>query len=187
MVLQRIRSALDRLSIRALLQRFDKRQLQSQIDTHKLYLLTRLHADRLSGRPSELPSFCIAERHLCPSVHPRPMLAAGRPLPEDYAATVAAEAGRLGHEVRVLCFNDRRRNLIALCSDSLQRQGRARFLHWQPNDALGVTKLMHGILRRTGLAAGSGRTPQAASYAHGRSTRSYPAGCRRSEACCKPL
>jgi len=53
MVLQRIRSALDRLSIRALLQRFDKRQLQSQIDTHKLYLLTRLHADRLSGRPIE--------------------------------------------------------------------------------------------------------------------------------------
>jgi len=31
------------------------------------------------------------------------MPAAGRPLPEDYAATVAAEAGRLGHEVRVQC------------------------------------------------------------------------------------
>ena len=50
MVLQRIRSALDRLSVKALLQRFDERQLQSHIDTHKLYLLTRLHADRLSGR-----------------------------------------------------------------------------------------------------------------------------------------
>ena len=65
MVLQRIRNALDRLSVKAILQRFDKRQLQAQIDTHKLFLLTRLHTDRTPG-----PCPVVASPLACPTCRP---------------------------------------------------------------------------------------------------------------------
>lgn len=70
MVFARIRQLVDRLSAKAIFNRLDKRKLQNELDTHKLYLVTS-HFDRLK---------------------------AGRVFGDSYVQDLAAEAQKLGHE-----------------------------------------------------------------------------------------
>ncbi|KAL0028686.1 hypothetical protein WJX79_010548 [Trebouxia sp. C0005] len=70
MVFARIRQLVDRLSVKAIFNRFDKRKLQNELDTHRLYLVTS-HFDRLK---------------------------AGGVFSDSYVQDCAAEAQKLGHE-----------------------------------------------------------------------------------------
>ncbi|KAL0052035.1 hypothetical protein WJX82_006842 [Trebouxia sp. C0006] len=70
MVIARIRQLVDRLSVKAIFNRLDKRKLQNELDTHRLYLVTS-HFDRLK---------------------------AGRVCGDSYVQDLAAEAQQLGHE-----------------------------------------------------------------------------------------
>ena len=75
-------------SVKALMNRFDKRSLQMQIDTHKLFLLTSYHARQQAGESSAAtPALLSAKSTLRRSV------------PADYQAIIA-EAGTLQHEVK---------------------------------------------------------------------------------------
>ena len=85
----------DRLSVKAIFNRFDKRKLQNELDTHRLYLLTS-HFDRLAAgaqevKPDSLPAY--------KSLFPHTASRVGRELGQHYVEELAAEAQRLGHEV----------------------------------------------------------------------------------------
>ena len=77
-------------SVKALMNRFDKRSLQMQIDTHKLFLLTSYHARQQASE-------CSAAKLAPLSAKPT----SGRSVPADYEA-ITAEASTLQHKVKAL-------------------------------------------------------------------------------------
>ena len=77
-------------SVKALMNRFDKRGLQMQIDTHKLFLLTSYHARQQAGESSAAKLAPLSAKST-----------SRRRVPADYEAIIA-EAGTLQHKVEVL-------------------------------------------------------------------------------------
>lgn len=89
----------DRLSVRAIFNRLDKRKLQYELDTHRLYLITS-HFDRLHTgdhkscfKPHTEPIF------LGQYLRIKKLELAGEDFGEQYVQKLAAEAQQLGHEV----------------------------------------------------------------------------------------
>ena len=77
-------------SVKALMNRFDKRSLQMQIDTHKLFLLTTYHARQQAGESSAAKPAQLSAKST-----------SKRSVPADYKAIIA-EAGTLQHKVNAL-------------------------------------------------------------------------------------
>lgn len=87
----------DRLSVKAIFNRLDKRKLQNELDIHRLYLVTS-HFDRLTA--GGYTPFCV-KSGICHNLCTCMSIYAGTSLGENYVQDLAAEAQKLGHEVKL--------------------------------------------------------------------------------------
>lgn len=99
---------LERLSIKALSQRLEKRRLQQEMDFHKLFLMTRHYQDVQQGGPqcTFQWSFQTKTRLGCgQNNHSNNELSCfpGLSIPADYVESLNEEATQLGLEVFWMC------------------------------------------------------------------------------------